>query len=122
MTKQEKIIVSAYTGVLMCDFADLQEYIEKKFGRPVFTHELADEGMLAEIKKKTKEEFLEICNREEPEQKKGHWIDIDDYFNRISGKCSVCGWQAHLYEDDVVGMNFCPNCGARMVKEDEEHD
>ena len=29
MTKQEKVIVSAYTGVLMCDFADLHEYIEK---------------------------------------------------------------------------------------------
>lgn len=29
MTKQEKVIVSAYTGVLMCDFADLHEYIER---------------------------------------------------------------------------------------------
>lgn len=41
MTKQEKVIVSAYTGVLMCDFADLHEYIEKIMGRPVWTHELA---------------------------------------------------------------------------------
>lgn len=42
----------------------------------------------------------------------GHWIDFDDA--RISGKCSVCGWEAHLYEDDVVGMPCCPNCGATM--------
>ena len=42
----------------------------------------------------------------------GHWIDADD--TRISGKCSVCGWEAHLYEDDVVGMPYCPNCGAKM--------
>lgn len=42
MTKQEKIIVSAYTGTLMCDFSDVHEYIEKKLGRPVFTHEMAD--------------------------------------------------------------------------------
>ena len=32
MTKQEKIVVSAYTGVLMCDFDDLHEYIEDKLG------------------------------------------------------------------------------------------
>lgn len=31
MTKQEKCIVSAYTGVLMCDFDDLQQYLEKLF-------------------------------------------------------------------------------------------
>lgn len=42
----------------------------------------------------------------------GHWIEVDD--DRISGICSECGWEAHLYEDDVVGMPYCPNCGARM--------
>ena len=50
------------------------------------------------------------------ESKKGKWIEAYDPFNRISGRCSVCGWEAHLYEDDVVGMNYCPNCGARMEK------
>lgn len=65
MTKQEKIIVSAYTGVLMCDFDDVHEYIQKKLGRPVFTHELADKDIQKEIEEKTKEDFLEICNREE---------------------------------------------------------
>lgn len=47
-------------------------------------------------------------------RKKGKWVEVDDFYNRISGRCSVCGWEAHMYEDDVVGMNFCPNCGARM--------
>ena len=41
MTKREKCVVSAYTGVLMCDFADLHQYIEQLLGRPVWTHELA---------------------------------------------------------------------------------
>ena len=54
------------------------------------------------------------------EYKKGKWIEAYDPFNRISGRCSVCGWEAHLYEDDVVGMNYCPNCGARM--EGEQND
>lgn len=54
---------------------------------------------------------------EQPERKKGHWIRVDD--DRISGRCSVCGWESHLYEDDVVGMNFCPNCGAKLEGEKE---
>ena len=52
------------------------------------------------------------------ERKTGKWIDVDDYI--ISGSCSACGWQAHLYEDDVVGMNFCPNCGADMRGREDE--
>lgn len=64
MTKEEKIIVSAYTGVCMCDFNDVHEYIEKKFGRPVWTHELASSVIWEEIREKTKEDFLRICNAE----------------------------------------------------------
>ena len=41
MTKHEAIVVSAYTGFLMCDFGDVHEYIEKKLGRPIWTHEFA---------------------------------------------------------------------------------
>ena len=48
------------------------------------------------------------------ERKTGKWIEVDDAYNRIRGRCSVCGWEAHMYEDDVVGMDYCPNCGARL--------
>lgn len=61
MTKEEKIIVSAYTGCLMCDFADLQAYIEKKLGRPVFTHEMGDKAVCNEIKAAAQKDFLELC-------------------------------------------------------------
>lgn len=65
MTKREKIVVSAYTGVLMCNIDDLHKYIEELFGRPVWTHEIANEKVQQEIKEKSKPEFLEICAREE---------------------------------------------------------
>jgi len=67
--------------------------------------------------------FTDLCEAVEiaiqalsaqPERKKGKWIEVDDYYNRISGRCSICGWEALLYETDVVGMDFCPNCGADM--------
>ena len=35
MTLKERVIVSAYTGVLMCSMSDMCEYIEEKLGRPV---------------------------------------------------------------------------------------
>jgi hypothetical protein len=50
----------------------------------------------------------------QPERKKGEWIEVDDPDNRISGRCSICDWEALLYETDVVGMDYCPNCGADM--------
>lgn len=63
MTKEEQVIVSAYTGVLMCDFSDLHKYIEEKLGRPVFTHELCYPSVKAEIKEKTKKDFLRLCEQ-----------------------------------------------------------
>ena len=62
MTKQERIIVSAYTGVLMCNFDDVHKYIEEKLGRPVFTHELGCDKVEREIKAATKSDFLALCS------------------------------------------------------------
>lgn len=52
MTKQERIIVSAYTGVLMCDFEYMHKYIEEKLGRPIYTHELGSATLQKEISEK----------------------------------------------------------------------
>lgn len=109
MTKQEKIIVSAYTGVLMCNFDDVHEYIQKKFGRPVFTHELADKSIQKEVAEKSKEEFLEICNREEPVRKVGKWIKQNPMVD--TEECSECGYNILGEEFETP---FCPNCAAKM--------
>jgi len=99
MTKQEKIIVSAYTGVLMCDFDDVHEYIQKKLGRPVYTHELADKGIQKEVKEKSHEDFLEICNREELEQ---NWIPCSERLPEENGQYLITIKYKHVndsYED-----------------------
>ena len=79
-------------------------------------HEEFDDCLVwDESGQRTAEEFEIIINRlpsVQSESKKGKWIEAYDPFNRISGRCSVCGWEAHLYEDDVIGMNYCPNCGS----------
>lgn len=61
MTYKEAVIISAYTGFLMCDFDDMHKYIEEKMGRPVWTHELGLKEIQNEIRQKCKPEFLELC-------------------------------------------------------------
>lgn len=61
MTLQEKIIVSAYTGFLMCDFSRVHKYIEEKMGRPVWTHELGFESTHAKIREVVKPDFIKLC-------------------------------------------------------------
>ena len=42
----------------------------------------------------------------------GHWISVES--ETVNGKCSVCGYESRLYENDVYGEHYCPNCGARL--------
>ena len=65
MTKEEKIIVSAYTGCLMCDFQDVHKYIEKLFNRPVYTHELVYDNVQEEIKRRVRPDFIRLCETED---------------------------------------------------------
>lgn len=64
MTLQERLIISAYTGTLMCDVDKLHEYIEEVLGHPVFTHELADSSVLEEVKKRVKPDFMALCGND----------------------------------------------------------
>ena len=56
------------------------------------------------------------------ERKRGKWIDGDvetgalniQYTEKI---CSICGWSHSL----VIPNNFCPNCGADMRGEKNDH-
>ena len=65
MTYQECVIVSAYTGYLMCDFDDMHKYIEEKVGRPIWTHEMADKNCQDMIRKAVRSDFLALCQRKE---------------------------------------------------------
>lgn len=57
-------------------------------------------------------ELSYISGQQHPERPKGKWIEVDD--GLVSGRCSLCGWEAVIMETDVCGMPFCPNCGADM--------
>lgn len=65
MTYHEKIVVSAYTGYLMCDFSDMHEYIEKKLGRTVWAHEMADKDIQEAIRNAVRPDFIALCGHKD---------------------------------------------------------
>lgn len=65
MTNRERAIVSAYTGYLMCDFAEVHKYVQEKLGRPVWTHELAHPDVQRELHDAARDDFLALCGNDE---------------------------------------------------------
>ncbi len=61
MNKREAVIVSAYTGIMMTNLADLKEYADEVTGHAVWTHELGDKPFWETLKELAKPEFLEMC-------------------------------------------------------------
>lgn len=61
LTKEQAIIISGYTGVLICNFADLHEDVEKRMGRPVWTHEFGDENFTREVEDLYRDDFIDLA-------------------------------------------------------------
>ena len=45
----------------------------------------------------------------------GEWIQKDMYADRFCSECNYAVWDSEAEE-----YNFCPNCGAKMFREDDE--
>lgn len=61
LTKEQAAIIGAYTGITASSFSVVQEYAQKKLGRPLWTHEFASKELNEELKAAAKEDFLAIC-------------------------------------------------------------
>jgi hypothetical protein len=60
LTKEQAVVVSAYTGYLVCDFSDMHAEIEKRVGRPVFTHEMGTGAFMDSVRKLFKADFVSM--------------------------------------------------------------
>lgn len=65
MTLREKLIVTAYTGILMVNAGQFKLFAQHILGRPVFTHELGLKAIQDELKEKVRDDFIKICEKEE---------------------------------------------------------
>lgn len=58
LTEQQAVIVTGYTGVLIGEFDAFHADLERRAGRPVFMHEMADSGW---IKPLYRDDFLALA-------------------------------------------------------------
>lgn len=69
----------------------------------------------AEYKSAYQQGYSDAMRDFRKEPKTGYWIDRDVY-DADRWKCSECG-RTEPYKE-----NYCPNCGCRMVDEQERED
>ena len=77
MTKQECAIIMAHTGICMLtgeEFNEFHKYVEYIMGRPVWTHELANEEVKNEIIENSKDDFMNLCK----EAVTDGWVKCED--------------------------------------------
>jgi len=68
LTKEQAIIVSGFTGRIACGFSDFHKDVEKRIGRPVWTHEFGSEEFAEQLRDLYLEDFRTICYSGEEEE------------------------------------------------------
>jgi len=63
LTKEQAIVITGFTGIMACkSFNDFHGDVEKRLGRPVFTHEFANKELSEEIKELYKSDFMDMVS------------------------------------------------------------
>ena len=129
MTREEAILLSAYTGFLLApDFSEVHKFCEDTLGRPIWTHEFADSCVQKEIQEKLRPQIMELVqnivalrpvSREQVERMRGEWVKPHWRNSTSCAICSQCGFEAHHHEYHGVQDTylFCPRCMAPMTDE-----
>lgn len=66
LTREQAAVLSAFTGVMMGEWADFQEYAERLLGRAVFTHEFAQDTLSAQIREAARDDFMALMPNTHP--------------------------------------------------------
>lgn len=61
MTKEERLLVSAYTGVMMVDNDEFYDYLETLVGRPILAKDLNSEEFAVEVMNAVQDDFMKLC-------------------------------------------------------------
>lgn len=61
MTKEERLIVTAYTGVMMVEEDEFYDYLEELLNRPVRAKEVNTEEFYEEVVEAVKDDFMKLC-------------------------------------------------------------
>lgn len=61
MTKEERLIVSAYTGILMVEEDEFYDYLEQVLGRPILVKEVQTEEFVEKVIEAVQDDFMRLC-------------------------------------------------------------
>lgn len=64
LTRDQAAVIGLYTGITCGPFADVHKLAEELLGRPVWTHEFADPGVMHHLSSLVKPRFIEMCAEE----------------------------------------------------------
>lgn len=118
MTREEAILLSAYTGFLFApDFSEVHKFCEDTLGRPIWTHEFADRCVQKEIQEKLRPQIMELVqniaalrpvSRERVEKV---WRGCE--------KCNGAGEYSRYAENltKILLAKYCPHCGRPLTDE-----
>lgn len=107
MTKQEKLIVSAYTGVLLCDYPEFHEYAENLLERKIHTQDFSEQAVWDDLKLKVSAQFMDLRDAHEDDIRVDsmnlfdkaetyHNCAVQVLTNTVTGQQSIGWW----LEDD----------------------
>ena len=106
MTREEAILLSAYTGFLLVqDFSDVHKFCEDTLGRPIWTHEFADKDVQKEIQNKLRPQIMKLIqstNALRPVSR--------EQVEKVFHGCEMC-----REEKKVKSDNFCGAATMRIV-------
>ena len=118
MTREEAILLSAYTGFLLVqDFSDVHKFCEDTLGRPIWTHEFADKDVQKEIQNKLRPQIMKLIystNALRPvsrERVEKVWRGCE--------KCNGAGEYSRYAENltKTLLAKYCPHCGRPLTDE-----
>ena len=134
MTREEAILLSAYTGFLFTpDFSEVHKFCEDTLGRPIWTHEFADRCVQKEIQEKLRPQIMELVQNIaalRPVSRE----QVEKVFPgcRSCKSCRSCVFSIHAIKDmpckkcdpnaegivtEYKPSNFCPVCGKPLTDE-----
>lgn len=98
----------------------MKEYIEKAVAVKKFENyrrdcEEENDERAAQIFEDCASELMDLPAAEVAEVRHGRWVNTNKEVEQMC-KCSECGYPVSYFWSRTP---YCPNCGARMDKEDE---
>lgn len=111
MTREEAILLSAYTGFLLTpDFSEVHKFCENTLGRPIWTHEFARPALQNEIQEKLRPQIMELVQSISALRPVSR-----EQMEKVFPGCEECHNQDNWLSWIGKGFVYCPKCGTPLA-------